>query len=66
MKELKNYRPIALMDTIGKLFCMLINERLKESIEQKGILSDEQNGFRVDRRGEDNMYMVRELMLVNT
>ena len=61
-KELKNYRPIALMDTVGKIFCMLVNERLKECIEVNGVLSEEQNGFRVDRRGEDNMFVVRELM----
>ena len=61
-KELKNYRPIALMDTVGKIFCMLVNERLKKCIEMNGVLSEEQNGFRVDRRGEDNMYVVRELM----
>ena len=26
------------------------------------VVSEEQNGFRVDRRGEDNMFIVRELM----
>ena len=34
MKELKNYRPIALMDTIGKVFCMLLNERMKRVLKR--------------------------------
>ena len=61
-KELKNYRPIALMDTVGKIFCMLVNERLKGCFESKAVLSEEQNGFRMGRRGEDNLFIVRELM----
>ena len=61
-KELKNYRPIALMDTIGKIFCMIVNERLRECVEMNGLLSDEQNGFRKNRRGEDNIFIVRELL----
>ena len=61
-KELKNYRPIALMDTIGKIFCMFLNERMRKCFETCGVLSEEQNGFRVGRCGEDNMFIVRELM----
>ena len=51
-----------LIDTVGKYFCMLVNGRLKECIEVNGVLSEEQNGFRVDRRREDNMFVVKELM----
>ena len=61
-KELKNYRPIALNDTIGKIFCMCVNERVKEVVEREGVLGEEQNGFRMMRRGEDNMFIVRELI----
>ena len=61
-KELKNYRPIALMDTIGKIFCMILNNRLKECVDRRGILSEEQNGFRMNRRGEDNLFIVREII----
>ena len=50
IKKLKNYRPIALMDAVGKIFCMILNERLRESIEGNELLSDEQNGFRMNRR----------------
>ena len=61
-KELKNYRPIALNDTIGKIFCMCLNERVREAVERNGVLGEEQNGFRVNRRGEDNIFIVREII----
>lgn len=32
------------------------------AIEECGILGEEQNGFRKDRRGEDNIYVIRELI----
>ena len=61
-KELKNYRPIALNDTVGKIFCMCLNERVREVVERHGVLGEEQNGFRLNRRGEDNMFIVREMI----
>ena len=61
-KELKNYRPIALNDTIGKIFCMCLNERVREAVERNGVLGKEQNGFRMNRRGEDNIFIVREMI----
>ena len=61
-KELKNYRPISLANTVGKIFSRLLYNRLKSGIEEAGILGEEQNGFRGNRRGEDNLYMIRELI----
>ncbi len=34
-KELKNCRPIALANTVGKIFCAVLNERLCEWIERE-------------------------------
>ena len=59
---LKNYRPISLVNTIGKIFCYLLNERIKKATDEYNILGEEQNGFRKDRRGEDNIYIVKELI----
>jgi hypothetical protein len=61
-KELKNYRPISLTNTVGKIFCMLVNERVRENIEKHKVMGEEQNGFRMKRRGEDNMFVVREVI----
>ena len=56
--ELMNYRPIAFVNTIGKVFCVLLNERIWYWIERVGVLGEEQNGFRVDRWAEDNVLVV--------
>ncbi|RUM30947.1 MAG: hypothetical protein DSY42_03580 [Aquifex sp.] len=47
-KELKNYRPIALADTIAKVFCGGLSGRLSECSERCKVLGEEQNGFRKD------------------
>ena len=60
-KELKNYMQIALLNTIGKTFVGILSRRLKQIVETFEIKSDEQNGFRAGRRGEDNLYIVREI-----
>ena len=60
--ELKNYRPISLVNTVGKIFSAVLNERLRKWIEGHRVLGEEQNGFRVDRRAEDNMFIVNELI----
>ena len=60
--ELKNYRPISLSDTVSKIFCGILNERLKEVCERCKVMGEEQNGFRKNRRGEDNMFIVREVI----
>ena len=61
-KELKNYRPISLGNTIGKVFAAVLNERLYGWTETARVLGEEQNGFRVDRRAEDNMFVLNELI----
>ena len=61
-KLLKNYRPIALLNTIGKSFVGIMNMRMKQITEIYGVISEEQNGFRSGRRGEDNLYIVREII----
>ena len=47
--KIENYRPIALTDTLYKLFTRIMTERLEEVIETYGILTEVQNGFRSDR-----------------
>ena len=36
--------------------------RLCKWIERAGVLDEEQNGFRVDRRAEDNLFVVNEMI----
>ena len=59
---MRNFRPIALTDTISKNFCGVLNERLGQIFERCNVMGEEQNGFRRDRRDEDNMFVVNELI----
>ena len=47
--DLDNYRGISLMDTILKLTCVLVNQRLRAAMEKTGTISKEQAGFRAGR-----------------
>ena len=47
--EPNNYRPIALLNTILKLYQNIIHNRLYDFLTEKGALSDMQFGFRKDR-----------------
>ena len=48
---LKNYRPISLVNTVGKIFSYILNYSFKRVCEIYNILGEEQNGFRKDRKG---------------
>ncbi len=46
---MQNYRPIALGNTLSKLYMRILNSRLEELVEETGIVSEVQQGFRSDR-----------------
>lgn len=48
-----NYRPISLISNIAKIFEKLLSCRMHEFIDKKGILSDQQYGFRPHRSTQD-------------
>ena len=56
------YSPISLGNTIGKIFGYIVNERIKWASEIFNVIGEEQNGFRKYRRGEDNIYVIREII----
>ena len=49
----KNYRPISLLETIGKIFEKIINSRLRRYLENHDLLSSKQFGFRSHRSTQD-------------
>ncbi|KAF2350125.1 Reverse transcriptase domain [Trinorchestia longiramus] len=57
-----NRKKKALADTVSKIFCGILNERMKHVVEEQGVMGEEQNGFRRDRRGEDNLFVVSEVI----
>ena len=44
-----NYRPIALLNTLNKVFAAIVNKRLSKLLENNNILSEMQGGFRPGR-----------------
>lgn len=59
--EIKNYRPIALTNTAGKVFHAVLNDRLYEWTECPRVLGEEENGCHKNRRAEDNIFIVNKL-----
>jgi hypothetical protein len=41
-----SYRPISLLDTVGNLFEMILLNRVMKEVNDRGLLRDEQFGFR--------------------
>ena len=61
-KRIESYRPITLSNTNSRVMGGIVNNRLRSEFESQNILSEEQNAFRADRRGEDNVFCVKELV----
>jgi hypothetical protein len=57
-----NYRGITLLSVVGKLYTVILNSRLSKWCEKKGVLVDEQAGFRVNRSTVDQIYALREVI----
>ena len=53
-----NYRGIALVNSIYKLYSNILAERLTAFVEERNILPDCQNGFRKRRSAIDNIYIL--------
>ena len=43
-KELKNYRPVAIINVVCKFFMMVLRERINVWVEESGMLGDIQGG----------------------
>ena len=61
-RELKNYRPVAIINVVCKLFMMVLRERINGWVEESGMLGDIQGGFRMGRRTEDNLFMLERMI----
>ena len=46
LSKVENYRGITLLSSLSKLFTSILNNRLYDYATKKGILKDEQGGFR--------------------
>ena len=61
VSDLNNYRGIALINTISKIYLKIVNDRLTQFVEEKSILSPYQAGFRA---GEECMNQIATLLEV--
>nr|KAF7423367.1 hypothetical protein H0235_008650 [Vespula pensylvanica] len=53
--EISNYRNVTVLNTGCKIYIMMLNDRLKEEIEEKRILLKIQTGFRKNRSTIENI-----------
>jgi len=57
-EEAKSYRGITLLNTVYKLWAMILAEKLEEEVERKHIIPEGQAGFRKGRSTTDNIYVL--------
>uniref|UniRef100_A0A1Y1LYJ1 Reverse transcriptase domain-containing protein n=1 Tax=Photinus pyralis TaxID=7054 RepID=A0A1Y1LYJ1_PHOPY len=61
-----NYRSIALLNSITKLFTNIIYNRLYKWCEENNVLPDEQAGFRKGRGCSENIFILNAAVSINT
>ncbi len=61
-QDIANYRPIAVINILAKIFGMIINEKIRTWIETHKILGEEQSGFRKGRGGLENILTLKEII----
>ena len=55
---LGNYRPITVLISLSALYSKVLNERLSRVVEEHKLLGEVQNGFRKERCGADNNFIL--------
>ena len=56
----KNYRPVSLLSVVSKVFEKVVNNRIVDHLENCGLFSDFQYGFRSSRSTEDLLTVVSD------
>ena len=59
---LGNYRPLTVILSLSGLYSRVLNERLVQVVEVHGLLGEVQNGFRRDRMGADNAFILNTIL----
>ncbi|CAB1107046.1 unnamed protein product [Ectocarpus sp. CCAP 1310/34] len=57
-----NYRGITLLNTVGKVFCKLLNDRIVGVLEKEHSISEGQAGFRKKRGCVDHVFTVGRII----
>ena len=56
----KNYRPVSLLSVVSKVFVKLVNNRIVDHLEKRGLFSDFQYDFRSSRSTADLLAVVSD------
>ena len=59
---LGNYRPLTVIVSMSGLYSRVLNDRLTQVVEVHGILGEVQNGFRKNRSGADNAFILDTIL----
>ena len=59
---LSNYRPLTVINSLCGLYTKALNERLTRVVEHHGLLGEIQNGFRKERCGADNNFILHTVL----
>ena len=59
---LSNYRPITVIISLSGLYSKVLNERLTQVVEEHNLLGEVQNGFRKERGGCDNSFILDTIL----
>ena len=62
LNDVENYRGIALLSALGKLFTRVVNNRLSEWSEKYFVLIEAQAGFRANMSTTDDIFVLHELI----
>jgi endonuclease/exonuclease/phosphatase family metal-dependent hydrolase len=57
-----NYRPLSMLHCLSKVYSKVINRRIMQDCEENNVLHEAQNGFRSDRRCEDHLLTLKEVL----
>ena len=60
--EPSNYRGIAITSCMGKLFTLILNDRLTYFLEERGFLKPNQIGFRKGYRTADHVFVLNSII----
>lgn len=58
-EEAPSYRPICLIEALGKLYEILVRDRLVEELEEKAAIAEDQYGF---RRGKSTVQAIQKAL----
>jgi hypothetical protein len=58
----EQYRGITLISVVSKVYALVLEKRLRRWCEKKGVLVDEQMGFRQDRGTRDALFILDEVV----